>query len=77
MIWGAAGLAICFIILTGFGRIAQGLPDVPDPAVEIPGSVTLLIATAIFGIGWWATVWLIPTEFILAQQEHRGVLSAL
>jgi hypothetical protein len=37
-------------ILTGFGGIAQGLPDVPDLAVEIPGSVTLFVATTIFGI---------------------------
>jgi Sugar (and other) transporter len=50
MVWGAAGFAICFAILTGFGGIAQGLPDVPDLAVEIPGSVTLFVATTIFGI---------------------------
>jgi MFS family permease len=51
MVWGAAGLAICFAVLAIFGGIAQDLPSVPDLAVEIPGSVTLFVATAIFGIG--------------------------
>ncbi|KAH8756173.1 general substrate transporter [Hyaloscypha finlandica] len=72
MIWGAAGLAICFIILTGLGGIAQSLPGVPDLAVEIPGSVTLFVATAIFGIGWLATVWLIPTEIYPSTARAQG-----
>jgi hypothetical protein len=72
MIRGAAGLAICFIILTGFGGIAQGLPGVPDLAVKIPGSVTLFVATALFGIGWLATVWLIPTEIHPSTARAQG-----
>jgi hypothetical protein len=59
-------------ILTGFGGIAQGLPDVPDLAVEIPGSVTLFIATTTFCIGWLATVWLIPTEIYSSTARAQG-----
>ena len=72
MVWGAAGLAICFAILTIFGGIAQDFPSVPDLAVEIPGSVTLFMATAIFGIGWLATVWLIPTEIYPSTARAQG-----
>ena len=72
MVWGAAGHAISFAILTIFGGIAQEFPSVPDLAVEIPGSVTLFIATAIFGIGWLATVWLIPTEIYPSTARAQG-----
>ncbi|PMD44433.1 general substrate transporter [Hyaloscypha variabilis F] len=72
MVWGAAGLAISFTILTIFGGIAQEFPSVPDLAVEIPGSVTLFVATAIFGIGWLATVWLIPTEIYPSTARAQG-----
>lgn len=72
MVWGAAGLAICFAVLTIFGGIAQDLPSVPELAVEIPGSVTLFVATAIFGIGWLATVWLIPTEIYPSTARAQG-----
>jgi len=72
MVLGAAGLAICFAVLTIFGGIAQDLPSVPDLAVEIPGSITLFVATAIFGIGWLATVWLIPTEIYPSTARAQG-----
>jgi len=72
MVWGAAGLATCFAVLTIFGGIAQDLPSVPDLAVEIPGSITLFVATAIFGIGWLATVWLIPTEIYPSTARAQG-----
>ena len=72
MIWGAAGLAICFGILTIFGGLAMSFPSVPDLAVEIPGSITLYVATAIFGIGWLATVWLIPTELYPSSARAQG-----
>jgi hypothetical protein len=45
---------------------------VPDLVVEIPGSVTLFIATAIFGVGWLATVWLIPTEIYPSIARAQG-----
>jgi sugar porter (SP) family MFS transporter len=72
MVWGAAGLAICFAILTVFGGAAQDFPSVPDLAVEISGSIVLFIATAIFGIGWLATVWLIPTEIYPSTARAQG-----
>jgi MFS family permease len=51
MVWGAAGLAISFALLTIFGGLATDYPQIPDLAVEIPGTIILYIATAIFGIG--------------------------
>ncbi|TGJ80262.1 hypothetical protein E0Z10_g8504 [Xylaria hypoxylon] len=62
MIWGSAGLSICFALLTLFGGLSLDVAHVPILAVEILGSVVLFVATAIFGICWLATVWLIPTE---------------
>ncbi|KAI9730632.1 MAG: hypothetical protein M1818_008114 [Claussenomyces sp. TS43310] len=72
MIWGAVGLAICFAILTLFGGLAQDVPGVPDLAVGIPGSMVLFTATAIFGICWLATVWLIPTEIYPSTARAQG-----
>lgn len=71
MVWGSIGLATCFLILTVFGSLANR-PSIPDLAVEIPGSITLFVATAIFGIGWLATVWLIPTEIYPSTARAQG-----
>ncbi|KAI0537952.1 general substrate transporter [Xylaria digitata] len=62
MIWGSAGLSICFALLTLFGGLSLDIADVSVIAVEIFGSIILFVATAIFGICWLTTVWLIPTE---------------
>jgi hypothetical protein len=35
---------------------------IPVIAPAIPGVIALFVATGAFGIGWLATVWLIPTE---------------
>ncbi|PBP15452.1 putative MFS monosaccharide transporter, partial [Diplocarpon rosae] len=48
------GLAISFLLLTIFGGLVS-YDSIPDLAIEIPGSITLFVATAIFGIGWLAT----------------------
>lgn len=72
MVWGAVGLTTCFAILTVFGGIAQEFPKIPNLTAEIPGSITLFIATAIFGIGWLATVWLIPTEIYPSTARAQG-----
>jgi MFS family permease len=72
MVRGAIGLSTCFGILTIFGGLAQNVPSLPDLAVEIPGSITLFVATAIFGIGWLATVWLIPTEIYPSTARAQG-----
>jgi len=72
MVWGAGGLALCFGILAIFGGVAARAPWVPYLVVEIPGSITLFVATGIFGIGWLATVWLIPTEIYPSTARSQG-----
>ena len=71
MVWGAVGLSTCFGLLTIFGGLAK-FDSIPDLAVEIPGSIILFVATAIFGIGWLATVWLIPTEIYPSTARAQG-----
>jgi MFS family permease len=71
MIWGSIGLSTSFLLLTLFGGLNQ-VASVPDLAVEIPGSITLFVATAMFGIGWLATVWLIPTEIYPSTARAQG-----
>ncbi|TVY34693.1 putative metabolite transport protein [Lachnellula subtilissima] len=66
------GLSTSFALLTIFGGLAQSVPGVPILAVEIPGSIVLFVATAIFGIGWLATVWLIPTEIYPSTARAQG-----
>ncbi|KAI1296142.1 general substrate transporter [Xylaria venustula] len=62
MIWGSAGLAICFSLLAVSGALSLDVANVSVLGVEIFGSIVLFVATGIFGICWLATVWLIPTE---------------
>ncbi|KAI0436760.1 general substrate transporter [Xylaria telfairii] len=62
MVWGSVGLSICFALLTISGGLSLDFSHISVLAVEIFGSVVLFVATAIFGICWLATVWLIPTE---------------
>ncbi|KAG0651964.1 putative metabolite transport [Hyphodiscus hymeniophilus] len=71
MVWGAVGLSTCFTLLTIFGGLAT-IGSIPDLAVEIPGSFILFVATAIFGVGWLATVWLIPTEIYPSTARAQG-----
>lgn len=72
MILGAIGLSLSFLLLTLFGGLAAHVPTLPALAVEIPGSLTLFAATAIFGIGWLATVWLVPTEIYPTTARAQG-----
>jgi len=72
MIWGSIGLSSSFALLTIFGALAKDVPGIPDLAVEIPGSIVLFLATATFGIGWLATVWLIPTEIYPSTARAQG-----
>ena len=74
MVGGAYGIAICFLILTLMGGLAQnanhlGLPIMP---LAIIGGIFLFIATGIFGIGWLAEVWLIPTEIFPSTSRAQG-----
>ncbi|KAI1080125.1 general substrate transporter [Whalleya microplaca] len=72
MIRGSVGLAISFAILTVFGALSLDVPNVSVLVVKILGSITLYAATAIFGICWLATVWLIPTEIYPSGARAQG-----
>lgn len=74
MVWGSIALTVCFALLTVFGGLAYNSDEihVPQLAVAIPGIVTLYIATGAFGIGWLATVWLIPTEIFPTTARAQG-----
>lgn len=72
MIWVAAGLATSFTLLIYFGGLAKDCPQVPDLAVEIPSIAVLFSATAIFDVGWLATVWPIPTQIYLSTARAQG-----
>ncbi|KAI1125423.1 general substrate transporter [Nemania abortiva] len=62
MIWGSVGLSASFALLAICGGLSLDVAHVSVLGVEIFGSIVLFVATAIFGICWLATVWLIPTE---------------
>lgn len=72
MIWGSAGLAICYILLTIMGGIATDVFHEPQLGVEIVGSAILFLSTAVFGICWLTTVWLIPTEIYPNAARAKG-----
>lgn len=64
MVGGSVVLTVSFALLALFGWLAVSSDDLGIP-VDVPGiagSIVLFIATGAFGIGWLATVWLIPTE---------------
>ncbi|KAI8631720.1 general substrate transporter [Xylariaceae sp. FL1651] len=72
MIWGSVGLSACFALLTLFSGLSLDTSHVSVLVVEILGSVTLFVATAIFGICWLTTVWLIPTEIYPNAARAQG-----
>jgi hypothetical protein len=71
---GSLALGICFGLMTIFGGLAMNADQigVPTQAFAIPGMVVLFIATGAFGIGWLATVWLIPTEIYPTTARAQG-----
>lgn len=72
MVWGSGGLAICFALLTVMGGISTDFFHEPKLAVEVLGSFILVVATAIFGVCWLATAWLIPTEIYPSGARAQG-----
>lgn len=62
LLGGSVALTASFALLTLFGALAMTSPSESLGAPAILGTVTLFVATGAFGIGWLATVWLIPTE---------------
>ncbi|KAI1328704.1 general substrate transporter [Xylariaceae sp. FL0255] len=71
MVWGSIGLSVCFALLTVFGGLSF-VAHVSSITAEIMGSVTLFVATAIFGVCWLTTVWLIPTEIYPNGARAQG-----
>lgn len=61
---GSVVLTACFLLLALFGGLSMNANklNIDQTAIAIPGIVSLFVATGAFGIGWLATVWLIPTE---------------
>lgn len=64
MLGGSVFLTSCFLLLALFGGLAMSSSTLHIPVLVpgILGTISLFVATGAFGIGWLATVWLIPTE---------------
>jgi sugar porter (SP) family MFS transporter len=71
MIWGALGIAGSFAILALLGGLVQH-PGASKLGSQISGTIILYAATAMFGIGWLPTVWLIPTEIYPSSARAQG-----
>jgi len=74
LLGGSAVLTVCFFLLAVFGGLAMNRDELGlnKNAVAIPGIVALFIATGAFGIGWLATIWLIPTEIFPTTARAQG-----
>ncbi|KAG9197219.1 hypothetical protein G6514_001977 [Epicoccum nigrum] len=74
LIQGSVILSISFVILAVFGGLSENSSKIDIPVIVpgILGSITLFIATGAFGIGWLATVWLIPTEIFPTTARAQG-----
>ena len=74
LLWGSSVLTVCFFLLAIFAGLAMNRGDLGlnVDTVAIPGIVALFIATAAFGIGWLATIWLIPTEIYPTTARAQG-----
>ena len=74
LLGGSVVLTVCFFLLALFGGLAFNRKElgVSVNAFAIPGIVALFIATGAFGIGWLATIWLIPTEIYPTQARAQG-----
>ncbi|KAF2454558.1 general substrate transporter [Lineolata rhizophorae] len=65
LVGGSMCLTVSFLLLAIFGGMAMSSSRKVDITPMVPavlGTIVLFIATGAFGIGWLATVWLIPTE---------------
>ncbi|KAL6711362.1 hypothetical protein ACN47E_005893 [Coniothyrium glycines] len=74
LIQGSIILSSCFALLALFGGLAANASslDIPILVPGIIGTLTLFVATGAFGIGWLATVWLIPTEIFPTTARAQG-----
>jgi len=74
MLWGSAILTTCFLLMCLVGGLSYNADSlhIPTLAAAIPGIIALYVATGAFGIGWLATVWLIPTEIFPTTARAKG-----
>lgn len=74
MLWNSMGLTINFVLLSVFGYLSMNSYKlaIPNIGPAVPGTIALFIATGNFGIGWLATVWLIPTECYPTTARAKG-----
>jgi sugar porter (SP) family MFS transporter len=74
LLWGSGVLTGCFFLLALFGGLSMNAESlgVTRAGVAIPGIVSLFVATGAFGIGWLATIWLIPTEIYPTTARAQG-----
>lgn len=74
LVGGSVILTTCFLLLGLFGGLAYNSSTlhIPTIALAIPSIVVLFVATGAFGIGWLATVWLIPTETYPTAARAQG-----
>lgn len=74
LLGGSIVLTLGFLLLTLFGGLSQEADNlgINQQAVAIPGIVALYISTGAFGIGWLATIWLIPTEIYPTTARAQG-----
>lgn len=70
----------CFALLVPFDGFAYNTNKmrIVTMAVAVLAIVALFVATAAFGIGWLATVWLIPTEiYSTTARAQRTAVSVI
>ncbi|KAL5116022.1 hypothetical protein ACEQ8H_006033 [Pleosporales sp. CAS-2024a] len=74
LVQGSVILSGCFGLLTVFGGLSEKSSkiDMPVAITGIMGTIVLFLATGAFGIGWLATVWLIPTEIFPTTCRAQG-----
>lgn len=74
LIHGSIVLSLSFLLLALFGGLADNISslDIPRIVPGLLGTIILFIATGAFGIGWLATVWLIPTEIFPTVSRAQG-----
>lgn len=74
LVQGSIVLSASFVLLGVFGGLTAHSANIDIPVLVpgILGTVILFIATGAFGIGWLATVWLIPTEIFPTTCRAQG-----
>lgn len=74
LVQGSIVLTVSFLLLALFGGLAEKSSSLSIPIIipGILGTVVLFVATGAFGIGWLATVWLVPTEIYPTTARANG-----